>query len=259
MSDINSLINKKNKIKIQDWDVTIERKPFRRSMSIHLSADKGIRVRAGMMVPMPLIEKFLLAKKDWIEKNLNKFEEHKKNSPKLSLKHAETIPFLGENKKIRFTITLLKNAFASIDDDYLNVHIPRNLWSQDCVDKEHPQYLKQLRELYKREAMKYILSRVQFWSEKMNLKPKEIKFREQRTRWGSCSAKGVINMNWRLIIFKPEIIDYVIVHELAHLEHLNHSKHFWAVVEKQLPNRKKIEKEFKKVERQAEILTAEIY
>lgn len=253
VSDIFSF--KTEKLKFKDQEVIIERKPFRRSVSIHITPQQGIRVRAGLRVQKEFIEKFLLAKEKWIEKNLLKFEEHQKNKRKLILKNSQSVPFLGIERKIKFSITLLKTAFASIDADVLNIHIPRNMWSHDYVNNEHPQYLKQVRDLYKREAIKYITQRIQYWSEKMNLKPKELKFREQRTRWGSCSSKGVINMNWRLIIFKPEIIDYVIVHELAHLVHMNHSQHFWQIVESQIPHRKQIEKELKKVEREAEILT----
>jgi len=63
-----------------------------------------------------------------------------------------------------------------------------------------------------------------------------ISVRNQRTRWGSCSARGVISLNWRLIQAPPEVCDYVILHELAHLVHLNHGPRFWALVERMCPD-----------------------
>ena len=67
----------------------------------------------------------------------------------------------------------------------------------------------------------------------------KITLRRQKTRWGSCSSKKNLNFNWQLVYFEPKIIDYVIIHELAHLTHMNHSKNFWQLVEKYDPEYKK--------------------
>jgi len=64
----------------------------------------------------------------------------------------------------------------------------------------------------------------------MNTTYQNVTLKEQKTRWGSCSSKGNLNFNWRLVHFEPPIIDYVIVHELAHRTHMNHSADFWSLV-----------------------------
>jgi predicted metal-dependent hydrolase len=73
------------------------------------------------------------------------------------------------------------------------------------------------------------------WSEITGLFPYKVRIKDQRTRWGSCSSKNNINLNWRLIMAPEDVLDYVIVHELCHLAVPNHSKSFWALVAKYLP------------------------
>ena len=63
-----------------------------------------------------------------------------------------------------------------------------------------------------------------------------ITIRHQKTRWGSCSSKGNLNFNWKLVLLAPELLDYVVVHELAHRREMNHSKNFWKIVEAELPD-----------------------
>ncbi|MNY56359.1 WLM domain protein [compost metagenome] len=89
----------------------------------------------------------------------------------------------------------------------------------------------------------------------MNLHPSQVKFREQRTRWGSCSSRKVINLNWRLIVFDAAIIDYVIVHELAHIQHMDHSGRFWGLVEKYVENYQELMRSLKESQPLVEFLS----
>lgn len=94
---------------------------------------------------------------------------------------------------------------------------------------------EEVRELADR-AVQLIPERVAFFAEKLGVSYGRITIRNQKTRWGSCSSKGNLNFNCMLMLAPPKVLDYVVVHELCHRKEMNHSKAFWAEVEKVLPD-----------------------
>ena len=88
------------------------------------------------------------------------------------------------------------------------------------------------------KALQYIPKRVSYFAKQIGVTYGKIKIRNQKTRWGSCSSKGNLNFNCLLMLTPPEVIDYVVVHELCHRKEMNHSRVFWVEVEKVLPNYK---------------------
>ena len=88
------------------------------------------------------------------------------------------------------------------------------------------------------EAVEYIPKRVEHFAKIIGVDYGRITIRNQKTRWGSCSSKGNLNFNCLLIYFPDSVIDYVVIHELCHRKYMNHSKHFWAEVEKYMPDYK---------------------
>lgn len=92
--------------------------------------------------------------------------------------------------------------------------------------------------------------RVAYFATRMGVSYNRITIREQKTRWGSCSSAGNLNFNWKLVLLPSELLDYVVVHELAHRKEMNHSARFWAVVEKELPDYMERREKLKKLGRQ---------
>ncbi|MDN5088362.1 M48 family metallopeptidase [Aliarcobacter butzleri] len=105
--------------------------------------------------------------------------------------------------------------------------------------------IKNLDKFYKNEIEKILPNIVEIFSKKMNLYPTSISYRKNKRTWGSCNFKNGLNFNILLMKFPLEIMQYVVIHELSHIKHKNHSKNFWNLVEKYCPNYKQIEKEFK--------------
>ena len=103
---------------------------------------------------------------------------------------------------------------------------------------ERPSYTDRERAEGRKQAAEAIKARCRYYAPVMGVSYGTVTIREQKTRWGSCSMKGNLNFNWKLVLMPPEILDYVVVHELAHRIQMNHSAAFWAEVGKILPDYK---------------------
>lgn len=103
---------------------------------------------------------------------------------------------------------------------------------------ERPSYTDRERAEGRKQAAEAIKARCRYYAPVMGVSYGTVTIREQKTRWGSCSTKGNLNFNWKLVLMPPEILDYVVVHELAHRIQMNHSAAFWAEVGKILPDYK---------------------
>ncbi len=105
--------------------------------------------------------------------------------------------------------------------------------------------IKNIDVFYKKEIEKYIPNLVEKYSNFMQLFPTKISYRKNKRTWGSCNYKNELNFNYLLMKYPIKIMEYIVVHELAHIKYKNHSKDFWTLVEKFSPNYKEIESEFK--------------
>ena len=110
--------------------------------------------------------------------------------------------------------------------------------SQNVGKELRPAYTDREREAGKRLAKELLLKKCRYFAERMGVSYGTVTVREQKTRWGSCSAKGNLNFNWKLALMPEEILDYLVVHELAHRVEMNHSPAFWAVVAEEIPDYK---------------------
>ena len=119
-------------------------------------------------------------------------------------------------------------SFVQSKQGWIEAHLPKGPVQPKLTDQE----IKKLAEL----AKSYISQRVAFFAPSVGVTYGRITIRSQHTRWGSCSAKGNLNFNCLLMLTPPEILDYVVVHELCHRKELNHSARFWAEVERVMPN-----------------------
>jgi predicted metal-dependent hydrolase len=129
------------------------------------------------------------------------------------------------------------NKFLSKNKKWLENNIGKAIKNKSRSEEMDlsPEQIKE----YKKQAKKVFKLRLDEISQKTEINYKKLKLSSAKKRWGSCSAKGNINVNWRLLLTEDSLIDYVLLHELTHIKHLNHSKRFWKFVEKHDPDYKK--------------------
>jgi len=196
----------------------------RKSISIQIEKNGDVIVKAPKRVSKKFINDFIISKKDWVEKNVKKVLESRKNVKK-EFKDGEIFMYLGSKIELK----LIDKKFKFVKFDEINFFI----------SKENSKNAKTLLyRFYRKKAKEVITDRVNFYVDKHNFKINNLKISSAKTRWGSCSFKNNININWKLIFADTSIMDYVIIHELSHTIEHNHSKNFWNFVEKIIPDYK---------------------
>ena len=135
--------------------------------------------------------------------------------------------------------------FVSNNENWVLKHLARvkELEEQKkSAASSHPPLSSKDRSRYIEIARDIFTRKTEYYARIIGVSYGRISIREQKTRWGSCSSKGNLNFNWRLILAPEEVLDYVVVHELAHRREMNHSKAFYAIVESVLPDYRKARK-----------------
>ncbi len=180
------------------------------------------------------IDQFVRAKQQWIIEALVKIkaksQQHKSFAPDVYA-HGAEIPYQGTCYPLVIRSTKLKRIKIEFCLEFI-AHLPEVLVSQD-----HSADIKEaLIRWMKKETKSRVERLVVEHAHKKQLFPQTIKIKTQKSRWGSCGINNDININWLLIIAPPEILEYVVVHELCHIRVRNHSAHFWALVAEHLPD-----------------------
>ena len=209
-------------------NISIKRTKRKKTIIIQVK-DGLVEVRAPFKIEQKEIDSFILQKNSWINKKLSLQKSIKKPTRK-KFKNEENFQFLGKNLKLKITISENKKSY--IDDKFIYLVLKNN--KENFKEK-----IKEKLEIFFRETAKDIFkNKTLDEAKKIRVTPKKIIVRSYKRRWGSCSYKKDISYNWKLIMAPEKIIHYVVIHELCHLIHFNHSRDFWKSVGKILPDYK---------------------
>ena len=192
----------------------------RKTLALIVETDGTLTVRAPQRMKEADIRRFIEAKQEWIKRKQAKAQEEA--LPPRQFVDGELFWYLGEQVPLRI---VTEAEPALVMDGIFKL-----------TKSAQPQAESVFTAWYREQARKVLTEQVEYFARMHAFKAGKIRISSARTRWGSCSSKETLSFTWRLVMTPLEVIDYVVVHELCHLQEMNHSKAFWARVETILPD-----------------------
>jgi predicted metal-dependent hydrolase len=214
-------------------DYKLVRRRGRRGVGLKIDGS-GLTVAASLTTPMSAIETMIVQHADWVTKKLGEWA-NRKIIPQ-QWQTGATIPYMGE------TLTLMVSqghARASVTQALTHLFVNVKTGAPSEIEKAVVTWLK-------KQALPHFAQRAFFYSRLHQLTPPQVMLSSANSRWGSCNSRREVRFSWRLIKANPQLIDYVVCHELAHLRHMNHSASFWAEVKRMCPEYETLKKELDK-------------
>jgi len=224
----------------------------RRSIGLRID-ERGLSVNIPLRASEKWLSSVLQDKAHWVVEKLAKWQVENRTietGQAEKLWDGQSIPFMGET----LTVRLLPNLQVGSLFDTPPQQLATELWVYVADASAHglnadaannTQAAELIAQWYKANAENIFRERVALYAARMNVTPHSIKLSTARTQWGSCTTRGTLRFNWQLIKMPLPLIDYVVVHELAHLIQMNHSPAFWREVEKICPDYLALRKELR--------------
>ena len=212
-----------------DFDFEIVRRPGRKTASISVK-DNAVIVVVPQSLSDKQVERVVRRKARWIRKKLKYNLEVRKTYRPKEYVSGEAFSYWGMHYRLK--IVDGEPEKVSLKNGKLYVNVPQSL----SGEQRDELIVSQLTEWYQEQAEKALKNKAKRYSTQIVVQPKKVGIKSYKSRWGSCSSKGEVYFNWRIIMAPQRIIDYVVAHELCHLIHHNHSKAYWKLLESVVPD-----------------------
>jgi len=205
--------------------------PIRRSdraRHARIEVDRaGVRVIVPRRMPIRDVAPFVASRRRWVERTLRRYQEGEPESPHARLADGGTVPYLGRDLLLRVRVEpgrVRPHVALRGGELRVAVGVAGKAAVRDALER-----------WYRRRARIEVAARLDAATARAGTSYERLSIRGQRTRWASCSQDGAMSFNWRLLLAPEEILDYVVEHEVAHLEVLGHSRRFWSLVGRRCP------------------------
>lgn len=203
------------------------KKSERKTTSIYIERDGSVSVLAPAPFEHDEIEKIIEKKRSWIYKNLAEWQDLNRTRVHREYVNGESFLYLGRHYRLQLV------EGDTQEEPLIFLHNQFFL-KKDAVSQA-PNHFKQF---YKVKLQKKLKERLKIYQPKLGVEAIEVKAMELQNRWGSCTSKGVIHFHWKCAMLSTTVLDYVVVHELAHIENQSHNPAFWRAIEKVMPGYK---------------------
>lgn len=212
------------------------REPRKASFRLRVEKNGTVTITTAMRVSPSSVLSFVASNIDWVHSQLSRVSHIQKQFPPKCYRAGEEFPFLGEARRLLYVRSSVRRPRLQFSKGFMICEVPESMYNTTFLWAPQPGMQNAVLTLYRKEAEKIITERCGIQSERMNLRPRRLIFRNQKTLWGSCTFQGDLNFNLKLAGAPMEVIDYVVAHELAHLKHRNHSQDFWNLVAAHIPD-----------------------
>lgn len=196
--------------------------------------DGVVTVRLPLSGTRTDAEKLILSHKEWLKEKLSSRSERSRLPE--SFENGENFALLGKKRSLRICLSAEYKP-PELTDDELIIYTAKDMTRADA-ERLFQRYIYDLCEKCVRQALEK-------YSPRLELAPKRITLKKMSSRWGSCSSNGSISINVGVVCFEQECIDYVVIHELCHLKHMDHSADFWQLVSTCCPDYKRMRERMK--------------
>ena len=225
-------MSERSSVRIGDTTINYEvRRSKRRRKTVEITVDGGgVQVAAPVSTPKSQLRSIVRKRAPWILKHAS--ESMLETAPKRFVS-GETLPYLGRNVLMIVKSKDVPSPHVRFDHWRFRIAVPNAL----SVDERYEAIRRAVVGWYRYRAAERLPTVVERWWPALGRGEKsKVLIRDQRQRWGSCAPDGALRFNWRAMMLKPAFIEYVVVHELAHLTHMNHSPSFWGLVSTVMPD-----------------------
>jgi hypothetical protein len=213
-----------------DFDYKVVRRARRKTASISVKADNSVIVTVPEKLPRHQVHEIVRSKADWIRSKIRFNQEVREKLQPREYVSGEVFTYLGNHYHLEVIEDEARPTCLSHGN--LIVCVP----SGTSVEDRERLIIRQLTAWYQDHALKRLWEKTEHFASSLGITPPLVEIKSYKSRWGSCTRHGEIYYNWRIIIAPNAVVDYVVVHELCHLIHHNHSGAYWKLVESILPD-----------------------
>ena len=208
----------------KDIEYTLQRSQ-RKTASIYIERDGKVSVLVPEELSNSQVEELLEGKRKWIYRNLAEWEDLNATRVQRDYVNGEGFMYLGRSYRLKL-----------VDEQEAPLLLKDGYFCLLSNNGSAPNADNAFKNFYRDKGKRKIPERVAYYQDRMGVEANVVKIMELKNRWGSCTPEGNMNFHWKCMMAPSSVIDYIVVHELAHLIHSNHTQAFWNEVDKVMPD-----------------------